>query len=227
MTRTSASHELESQLDRNYRYQRYVYDLTRRYYLLGREDCLRDLSPPTGGTVLEMGCGTARNLILAAKMYPKARLFGVDLSGEMLATARTTLARIGLSDRIALAHADATTFEGVEHFGVRRFDRIFFSYVLSMIPPWERAIEHATSILEPGGSLHIVDFGSGSALPRTANAALRNWLQRFHVTPRDSLVSVVHGIAERHRMRARVEPLYGTYAVRAVLQAGAPSSLHD
>lgn len=217
MTRTSASQELESQLDRNYRYQRYVYDLTRRYYLLGREDCLRDLSPPTGGTVLEMGCGTARNLILAAKMYPEARLFGVDLSGEMLATARTTLARTGLADRIALAHADATIFDGNEHFGVGRFDRIFFSYVLSMIPPWERAIEHAASMLEPDGSLHIVDFGSGSALPRIANAALRNWLRRFHVTPRDSLASVVHGIAKRHRMRARIEPIYQTYAVRAVL----------
>ena len=53
---------LQERLDRNYRYQRRVYDLTRRYYLLGRNRLIADLAPPDRGCVLEIGCGTARNL---------------------------------------------------------------------------------------------------------------------------------------------------------------------
>ena len=39
----------ERLLDRNYRYQRHIYDLTREYYLLGRDRMIEHLSPPDGG----------------------------------------------------------------------------------------------------------------------------------------------------------------------------------
>ena len=71
-------------MDRIYRHQRHVYDLTRRYYLFGRDRLLRELQPPPGGRVLEIGCGTARNLLAAHDLYPTARLFGIDISREML-----------------------------------------------------------------------------------------------------------------------------------------------
>jgi len=67
-------------MDGIYRYQRYIYDATRKYYLLGRDLLLDELRPPMGGTVLEIGCGTGRNLILAARRYPSARLYGFDIS---------------------------------------------------------------------------------------------------------------------------------------------------
>ena len=60
-------------MDGIYKYQRYIYDLTRKYYLLGRDRMLDDLEPAPGATVLEVGCGTGRNLILAARRYPEAR----------------------------------------------------------------------------------------------------------------------------------------------------------
>ncbi|MES1179707.1 MAG: SAM-dependent methyltransferase, partial [Hyphomicrobium sp.] len=41
-----------SAMDGMYRHQRYIYDLTRRYYLIGRDQMIADLSPPPGGTVL-------------------------------------------------------------------------------------------------------------------------------------------------------------------------------
>lgn len=46
-------------MDRHYRYQRFIYDLTRTHYLIGRKHLIAHLSPPPGGTVLEIGCGTA------------------------------------------------------------------------------------------------------------------------------------------------------------------------
>ena len=74
-------------MDAIYRYQRYVYDATRKYYLLGRDRLLAELQPPAGGSVLEIACGTGRNLILAARRYPNARFYGFDISNAMLDTA--------------------------------------------------------------------------------------------------------------------------------------------
>ena len=75
-------------MDRIYRRQRHVYDFTRKYYLLGRDELVDRLEPPVDGRVLEIGCGTARNLIAAAGRWPQAQLYGIDISGEMLNTAR-------------------------------------------------------------------------------------------------------------------------------------------
>ena len=54
-------------MDGIYRYQRYIYELSRKHYLLGRDRLINELQPPPGGTILEVGCGSGRNPILAAK----------------------------------------------------------------------------------------------------------------------------------------------------------------
>ena len=54
-------------MDRIYHRQRRYYDFTRKYYLLGRDRLIEGLAPPPGGRVLEIGCGTARNLVAAAR----------------------------------------------------------------------------------------------------------------------------------------------------------------
>jgi S-adenosylmethionine-diacylgycerolhomoserine-N-methlytransferase len=80
-------------------------------------------------------------------------------------------------------------------FGVGGFDRIMISYALSMIPEWEKTIEAALTALKPGGSLHIADFGQQRRLPAWFRSGLRNWLKRFHVTPRAELESVLRSAA--------------------------------
>src|SRR5450432_1077048 len=95
-------------MNRNYRHQRHVYDFTRKYYLLGRDRLIAELNARDGARVLEIGCGTGRNLIAAARKYPGARLFGVDISTEMLTSAIRSIARAGLAARISIAQGDAT-----------------------------------------------------------------------------------------------------------------------
>jgi S-adenosylmethionine-diacylgycerolhomoserine-N-methlytransferase len=176
-------------MDRIYRRQRHVYDLTRKYYLLGRDRLIQRLAPPAGGRVLEIGCGTARNLIVAAHTYPDVHFFGIDISSEMLETARRLVAREGLSSDIRLGRADAATFDPALLFGVPGFSRIFVSYSLSMIPGWQAVLERALGWLAPGGELHVVDFGGQERLPGWFRIGLRQWLRLFHVTPRDALES--------------------------------------
>src|SRR6185369_18061427 len=99
-----------SAMDRMYRYTRHIYDLTRKPYLLGRDQLIAELDLEAGGSVLEMGCGTGRNLIAVARAYPEAELYGFDISEEMLKTAKAAVARAGLADRIHLRRGDATAF---------------------------------------------------------------------------------------------------------------------
>ena len=200
-------------MDRIYRQQRHVYDLSRKYYLLGRDRLIDGLAPPPGGRVLEIGCGTARNLIAAGRRHPEAKLFGIDISAEMLATARQRLARTGQGDRIRLARADATHFDPAILFGVPSFSRIFFSYTLSMIPEWERALDESVRWLQPGGELHLVDFGGQERLPGWFRGGLRRWLAAFHVAPRDGLEAVLAGLPVEVHTFERSHRGYAQYAV--------------
>lgn len=206
-----------ARMDAIYRFQRPIYDLTRKYYLLGRDRLIRDLDAGSGQSVLEIGCGTGRNLVAAARRWPSARFAGLDISPVMLEGARRAVARRGLEGRVDLLAADACDFAADPRLGGRRFDRVFLSYTLSMIPGWERAIEEALAVLAPGGSVHIVDFGQQERLPRPFRALLFAWLRAFHVTPRAALPAVVEDAAARHGRRAVVHPLYRGYAWSAAI----------
>lgn len=199
-------------MDGVYRGQRHIYDLTRKYYLLGRDRLIDELTPPVGGNVLEIGCGTGRNLIAAARCWPGAHFHGIDISEEMLKSARTAIARAGLARRVTVARGDATRFDPNALFRVNSFDRIFQSYTLSMIPDWQGAIREATRHLSAYGSLHIVDFGQQEDMPDWFRGALFAWLARFHVEPRALLIEAAREAANDVGARLAVTRLYRGYA---------------
>jgi S-adenosylmethionine-diacylgycerolhomoserine-N-methlytransferase len=213
MSEMSVSDEL---MDRIYRRQRHVYDFTRKYYLLGRDRMIQRLNPPAGSRVLEIGCGTARNLVMAARTYPDVRFFGIDISSEMLETARRLVEREDLGTDIRLARADAMTFDPALVFGVPGFSRIFVSYSLSMIPGWQAVLERSLTWLVPGGELHVVDFGGQEQLPGWFRIGLRHWLEIFHVTPRDSLESELTLLGLRSGALTVFERPYRGYAQYAI-----------
>lgn len=204
-------------MDAVYRHQRHVYDLTRKYYLLGRDHLIRELQPPKGGNVLELGCGTGRNLIAAAKRYPDARFYGLDISRHMLETAEKNVAKAGLSNRITLIEGDAANPAATEALGVPAFDRVFYSYTLSMIPVWREALAAGASRLKDGGRIHVVDFGQQSGLPRWFGRLLFAWLKSFHVIPRADLKSELQDLAEKSACRLEFRNLYRGYSDYAEL----------
>lgn len=205
-------------MDETYSLHRHFYDFTRKFYLFGRDRLIRSLAPPPGGTVLEVGCGTARNLIVAAKQWPDARFCGFDISEAMLDTARKSVTRHGLDGKVMLAQGDAGNFDVQALFGLEKVDRVFMSYTLSMIPPWQDAIALGAACLAPGGSLHIVDFGQYERLPALVKRLHFKSLNDFHVFPRRELPAVLKRVAEEQGLSLEFKPLYRGYAWSAVLR---------
>jgi S-adenosylmethionine-diacylgycerolhomoserine-N-methlytransferase len=206
-----------ARMDAIYGVQRHFYDLTRKYYLLGRDRLIRDLDVPEGGSVLEVGCGTGRNLIKIGKTYRSAALYGLDISAQMLRSAEGSLSRAKLSDRSHLARGDAGAFDPQQLFGHAGFDRIVLSYTLSMVPDWRAAVDAAIAALAPGGRLHIVDFGDSAGLPRSFGRLLRGWLARFDVTPRTSLFDYCRDAAQEQGKLCTTRRLYRGYAWSVVI----------
>ena len=205
-------------MDRMYRRQRHFYDATRKFYLLGRDGAIAALAPRPGETVLEIGCGTGRNLVAVARRFPDAEVYGLDISSQMLATARAAIRRAGLDGRVTLAQGDATNFDPQKLFGRAAFDRVLVSYALSMIPPWREALAQAIDVVAEGGALQIVDFGDQAGLPRLLRAGLRRWLAVFDVTPRDALKDALAALVAARGLSYRVVAPFRGYAVRAVVE---------
>lgn len=205
-------------MDRMYRLQRYFYDFTRKYYLLGRDRLLGEMDIQAGEMVLEAGCGTGRNLIILAKRHPNANFFGLDASSAMLETAQSKINAAGVKN-IDLKTALADDFSYSTTFGVSRpFDKIFFSYSISMIPPWRESIDNALSNLKSGSELFMVDFYDQNGLPRIFQKFLTAWLKAFHVQFRKDLFPYLETFERSGVGKLSVTSLYRRYAFIAVFR---------
>lgn len=202
-------------MNKMYRHQRYFYDLTRKYYLLGRDRLIREMKISDGENVLEIGCGTARNLIILAKKHRGANFFGLDASSEMLKTAQNKIDAKYL-ENITLKTALADKFSFDETFDLtEKFDACFFSYAVSIIPPWKESIENALENLKVGRSLYIVDFYDQKNLPLWFQKTLKVWLKQFHVKYPKELIPFLEDLERNGFGKLKITPLYKRYSLLA------------
>ena len=170
-------------MDGVYRYQRHFYDLTRKYYLLGRDTLLKSLDVRPGERVLEVACGTARNLKRLNRFKPGLELYGLDASSVMLKSAAEKLRQIVPPKTVILKEIYAEKLDYRETFGLNEpFDAIFISYGLSMIPPWKEAVDAALRNVKPGRALYVVDFWDQGGWPRWFRKLLKQWLKMFQAS---------------------------------------------
>lgn len=209
-------------MDRMYRFTRHIYDITRAYYLLGRDRMLAQVQTGPGTATVEVGCGTARNLIKLARRPQPGLLCGLDASQEMLDTAAASIARAKVpsagSEPIRLKQGLAEDLDAAAMFGhTDPFDTVFFSYCLSMVPTWPAAIEAALANLKPGGKLLIVDFWDQADLPRLFAAGLKKWLSLFHVHYRPEVHDALVTLGQSGRADVSFESVYNRYAYIATV----------
>lgn len=168
-------------LQRYYQLHSRIYDATRWSFLFGRNAIVEraaDVVAPR--RILEVGCGTGKNLHALAQRFPNAELAGIDLSGEMLDIARRKLAPLG--ERIQL-HQHAYSSALAQGDG---FDLVLFSYALSMFNPgWETAVDAASHDLSSNGVIAVVDFHNSRF------GAFRKWMGVNHVRMDGHLLPVL------------------------------------
>lgn len=139
-------------LDSFYEGQATDYDSFRARLLRGREELIRQLSPPEGSVWVDFGGGTGANLEWAEWLPRCRKVYVVDLCAPLLEQCRQRVAQRGWTN-VEAVHADATSFMPREPV-----DLVTFSYSLTMIPDWFAAIDQALRILRPGGRIGVVDF---------------------------------------------------------------------
>jgi S-adenosylmethionine-diacylgycerolhomoserine-N-methlytransferase len=160
-----------SAIERYYKLHSRIYDATRWSFLFGRTtiiDIIAQGSKPTN--ILEVGCGTGKNLVNLAQRFPDAKVTGVDLSEVMLGVARGKMESFG--ERVQLLHRcyDRPLHETPE------YDLVLFSYALTMFNPgWDTAIEAAKADIKQGGHIAVVDFHNSAFPP------FKRWMGVNHV----------------------------------------------
>lgn len=223
----SASDDPARRMDRMYRYTRHIYDLTRRPYLLGRDAVLDRMAMQPRGHVLEVGCGTARNLRVLHTKAPQHTLYGLDASTEMLTTARQACRREGSHAAIRLEQGLAQSVTPQQFGRTAPFDMVLCSYVLSMIPNAPAALNAMLDVVRPGGRVYMVDFWDQDAWPTWARRAMQRWLALFGVHHRPELHAHLTDLAERNRIHLTRTPVARRYAYAAVLTACSGTACSD
>lgn len=211
--RETKTPDQQTRLNNLYRFQRHFYDGTRKFFLFGRDALLEQMDINDGDRVLEVGCGTGRNLLRLARLYPRAKFYGLDASGEMLKTAAAKFDANNLEKSIVLRQGLAEELDAQETFSLsEKFDAIFFSYTLLMIPDWRAAIDAALANQKPESNLYIVDFGDGRDLPRWFYRLLTAWLAIFDVRPRPEMLDYLLSLAQQGKGLLRSFPVWRNYA---------------
>lgn len=213
----SENTESKTAMDQMYRWTRHIYDASRKYFLLGRDQLIDKMQVTAGLHICEVGCGTARNLIKMARRNPHGHFYGVDISDEMLKTAHKAVEHAKLDIRLAQGYAE--TFDPKALFGLEApLNKIVFSYALSIIPPWKEAIDHALELLPSGGKIMIVDFSGMSGMPRWFRRLMFWFLAKFHVYHKPEILEHLKHLVESGKGTLNVSEIYNGYSYIAVFQ---------
>jgi ubiquinone/menaquinone biosynthesis C-methylase UbiE len=117
-----------------------------------RERAVQLLGLGLGERVLEVGCGTGRNLsFLRAAVGPQGHVYGVDLSEGMLSRCRL-LCRHRRWENVTLVRANALDYTPPEPV-----DAVLLSLSYGVMQNRVQILEHDWSQLRPGGRLVIMD----------------------------------------------------------------------
>ncbi|WP_435069618.1 methyltransferase domain-containing protein [Amycolatopsis thermoflava] len=166
----------------------------------GRPDPSEDLALLDGHTVVDLGAGTGRFAVAAAKKFE--RVVAVDVSPAMLAVIRSA----GLPN-VECVQAGFLTYE---HRG-EPADAVFTRHALHPLPDFWKAIalHRIAGMLRPGGLLRLRDL-IYDFQPGETETVLRDWFDQAVTDPevgytRDDLAE--HVRTEHSTFRWLLEPM--------------------
>lgn len=150
------------------------YDLMNRLMTAGldgvwRRRVAREAGVSDGGSVLDVGTGTAHLALALARQDPRARITGVDFSWPMLRAGQQNVARAGAGSIVSLAAADALQLPFLD----QRFDAVVSGFLVRNLGNVEEGLREQLRVLRPGGRLVVLEITPGPS-------GLLGWLFRLY-----------------------------------------------
>jgi SAM-dependent methyltransferase len=124
-----------------------------------------------GEHILDIGCGGGVDVLIAAIMTgPEGKVTGIDISPEMLDTARENSRKAGF-ENISFEESSAEDLP----FPDRSFDVVLSSGAFNLIPDKTKALQEVFRVLKPQGRFMMADQVLTGSLPQSTEARIANW----------------------------------------------------
>jgi len=111
-----------------------------------------------GDTVIDLGCGPATQLAMAARLNPDTNFIGIDLSPDMLERAREYISLQALGN-VEFRTEDITQLTSFDNQRVDAVISTVALHHLSDIGSLEKTFSEIRRVLKTDGGVYIVDFG--------------------------------------------------------------------
>jgi len=171
-----------------------------------------------GETVLDLGSGGGLDCFLAAKAVGEAgRVFGVDMTPDMLAKARANAERLGYANvEFREGYLEALPIEDGS------IDVVISNCVINLSPDKPQVFREIARVLKPGGRVAVSDIVTNGALPEAVQTNMASW--GACVAGALDQREYVRGLREAGFVNVQVQPKSQTDRLLAVLPIGAPFS---
>ncbi|MGH7183474.1 MAG: arsenite methyltransferase [Nitrospiraceae bacterium] len=124
-----------------------------------------------GETVLDLGSGGGIDVLLSARRVgPTGKVYGLDMTDEMLDLARANQARAGVTN-VEFLKGD------IEHIPLpdNSIDLIISNCVINLSPDKDRVLAEAFRVLKPGGRFAVSDIVMRGDMPKEIRESIELW----------------------------------------------------
>jgi arsenite methyltransferase len=135
----------------------------------GNPTALAQITP--GETVLDLGSGGGIDVLLSARRVgPTGKVYGLDMTDEMLALARANQAKAGVTN-VEFLKGD------IEHIPLpdHSVNLIISNCVINLSPDKDRVLAEAFRVLKPGGRIAVSDIVIRGAMPADIQRSIELW----------------------------------------------------
>lgn len=106
------------------------------------------------GRILDVGCGFGGTAIVLAKEFPKAQVFGIDLSEPLLQMARQSVEAEGLGERVKFEKGDVHQIP----YDDDSFEVVLNINMLHLVDNPIKMLDEMERVLVSDGSLFVADL---------------------------------------------------------------------
>jgi ubiquinone/menaquinone biosynthesis C-methylase UbiE len=136
----------------------------------GNPTALAQLNP--GETVLDLGSGGGIDVLLSAKRVgPTGKVYGLDMTDEMLALANENMRKAGV-ENVEFLKGE------IEHIPLpdNSVDVVISNCVINLSADKDRVLREALRVLKPGGRFAVSDVVTRGAMPTEIRQSVLLWV---------------------------------------------------